>query len=116
MPTKQKSLCTHPGCRNIATKGSKCDDHFVPFKRKPEKPRGNSAERGYDETWRRFRRMYLRRYPWCQMCLDEGERTLATLIHHIQPLREGGERLDESNCMPLCNRHHEIIHDRFNKG
>ena len=47
--------------------------------------------------WRRFRLWFLRRHPICKLCPAP-----ATQVDHIQPIAEGGAKLDESNCQALC--------------
>lgn len=43
--------------------------------------------------------------------LIEGKATVATMVHHIRPLREGGTN-DEENLMALCNACHSRLHAR----
>jgi 5-methylcytosine-specific restriction protein A len=40
--------------------------------------------------------------PLCRPCHAQGKTIPATLVDHITPLREGGERLNERNLQPLC--------------
>lgn len=54
--------------------------------------RGNTAQRGYDSRWQRFREWYLARHPLCEHCGD-----LATDIDHITPLANGGAHYSEAN-------------------
>jgi 5-methylcytosine-specific restriction enzyme A len=68
--------------------------------------RGTSSERGYDALWRSYRRAYLMRYPLCRDCMKQGRVVVATEVHHIVALRDGGDRLDAANCMPLCHSCH----------
>ena len=45
------------------------------------------------------------------MCRAHGRFVVATLVHHIKPLGDGGTH-DESNLMSLCVSCHEKIHQR----
>jgi 5-methylcytosine-specific restriction protein A len=64
--------------------------------------RGSSRARGYDYRWEKVRRMHLANEPLCRMC---GR--LADLVDHIQPIRDGGERLDDANLQSLCRSCHD---------
>lgn len=85
---------------------------------KPERPyrdmrrKGNerptSHQRGYDANWRKLRRQKLRANPLCEECERGGLVVVATMVHHILPIEEGGEVLDWDNLMSLC----EICHDK----
>jgi 5-methylcytosine-specific restriction protein A len=80
--------------------------------------RGNSGERGYDSLWRKVRNRKLSKSPLCERCLKVGNRdTAATLVHHIKPISEGGDRLAMNNLMSCCVPCHEEIHkdDRFGR-
>lgn len=77
-----------------------------------DKERLSSTERGYDDTWARARKMHLARYPLCEMCLASGKTEPADMVHHIQHLTDGGARLDPANLMSLCREHHESVHKR----
>ncbi len=96
--TKPPRACWQPGCP-----GGDC-----PHARKPEPQppdaRPNSAERGYDRTWRRLRLLVLHRDPICVMC----RAAVSTDVDHIVPKSKGG-RNTMSNLRGLCGR----CHDRF---
>lgn len=53
--------------------------------------------------------MKLHRDPLCEMCMKEGRYTAATLVHHIQPLAEGGSNA-LTNLMSLCDSCHGRLH------
>jgi len=111
MPYRPKRPCSHPGCPNL-TYGRFCPLHeqqetlrYNQFQRDPE-----TAER-YGKDWRRIRKSYLSEHPFCEACRKEGKATVATMVHHIRPLREGGTN-DEENLMALCNACHSRLHAR----
>jgi 5-methylcytosine-specific restriction protein A len=102
-----KHYCNHPGCRTLTT-DIFCDHHKPLHKPKSDQFRGNSAERGYDEKWKRFRKFYLAENPMCFDCAKNGIDRFAREVHHIVKLSAGGERLDPKNCMALCRSCHQI--------
>lgn len=72
----------------------------------------------HTEAWKRVRELVLQRdQGMCRDCMREMELGYgmkprrATLVHHIQPLREHPElALDPDNLISLCPRHHEEKH------
>ena len=56
--------------------------------------------------WRKLRRIILNRNPLCVCCLDEGHTKAADVVDHITPIKQGGEKLDESNLQSLCHKCH----------
>jgi len=81
--------------------------------RDQDKHRPNAYRRGYDSTWTKARKMYLRRNPLCERCKEIGKIVVASLVHHIKPLDGNQElRLDSENLMALCRDCHEVIEGR----
>ena len=78
--------------------------------RKPKQRRSiKTAEAGrYTEAWKQKAVERKEAAHWlCQVCLDAGEYTHGELeAHHIVPLLEGGNLLDDENIIVLCKRHH----------
>lgn len=73
--------------------------------------RGSAASRGYDRQWRKVRAAHLAREPLCRICKTSGIIEAATVVDHIQPIRERPDlRLDPSNLRSLC----KTCHDRLN--
>ena len=54
---------------------------------------------------------HLAGHPLCEECKERGRYVLATLVHHVKPLADGGTH-DERNLMSLCVSCHERIHQR----
>lgn len=104
MPTRPQRLCLHPGCVEL-TDSSRCEKHRRQDDRERDRARPNSADRGYDGRWRKFRALYLASHPICES--DEGCARKATDPHHIQRLIDGGAKYDESNLQALCGEHHD---------
>ena len=88
MPRKPKRPCRMTGCPNLTDRKS-C----------------------YCETHEKVMQRHLAGHPLCEQCKEQGRYVLATLVHHIQPISEGGTH-DESNLMSLCVSCHERIHQR----
>ena len=86
--------------------GSYCEVHAKQVQVAYDKQRGSAASRGYGPRWQRFRRMYLRRHPYCTDPYGvHTELVLATEVDHIIPRRQGGSD-DESNLQALCKPCH----------
>ena len=108
MAQRPLKLCKYNGCPHTVRSPERyCTDHAA----KPtaearlfEMRRGNSAERGYDTLWRKCRISFLRRNPFCALCGTDAEE-----VHHVQPLAEGGARLDFHNLQALCKACHSRI-------
>lgn len=85
---------------------------FRPHPQRPRKSdtRGSAASRGYDHRWRKFRASLIASDPlkWltCAVCGETQRSTSDIELDHIQPLAEGGARLDPDNLQPLCGRCH----------
>jgi 5-methylcytosine-specific restriction endonuclease McrA len=56
--------------------------------------------------WRGLRRTVLKENPWCSV---PGCPNLATDIHHVHALEDGGEAYDRKNLEPLCKKHHSAL-------
>lgn len=118
MANKSLKFCNHPGCNQL-TANRYCDEHAIEHEQDYKKQnkryddeRGNASARGYDALWQKVRLRYLQRNPLCELCLQKDIIRPSTLVHHIKPIREGGDRLRVNNLMALCVNCHEIIHKR----
>ena len=98
--------------------GGYCDDHRQAaidkaneHRSQLDKHRGSARQRGYDGTWERLRKMYLREQPLCEDCLenslDDVTLTPAVEVHHKKKVRDFPElRLVWSNLRALCKACH----------
>ena len=113
MPRKPKRPCRMTGCPNLTDRKScYCEEHEKVMQRHYERfTRGYDQHKRYGSAWRRIRDRHLAGHPLCEMCKEQGRYVLATLVHHIKPLSEGGTH-DEGNLMSLCASCHERIHQR----
>jgi 5-methylcytosine-specific restriction protein A len=85
-----------------------------PFTHKAEKHvakeqvRLKTAERGYNNRWKRARLGYLAKHPLCVHCKEHGLVTLATDLDHIVPHK--GDMIKfwdfANNIQPLCHSCH----------
>lgn len=61
----------------------------------------------YGRRWKKARLEHLAEHPFCVMCQDEGELTVATDVDHIIPHRGDYTRFwDRANWQSLCRPHH----------
>jgi 5-methylcytosine-specific restriction enzyme A len=104
MPLRAPSACKRSGCRGLVRDGvcSQCGDLRTARNVIHDQTRGTNTERGYDNRWRRVREMHLRSEPLCRMCLAAGRAVGATMVDHVVPIRDGGERLADINLQSLC--------------
>lgn len=112
MPRKPAKPCRHPGCPEL-TAGMYCVEHG----KLHVHDRTTSSGRGYNSKWRKARSRYLKAYPLCKLCKQQGKLVKATVVDHIIPHR-GDEQLfwDESNWQPLCKSCHDhktMTEDRY---
>ena len=112
MPKRPRTPCNHPGCPELVEAGhSKCEKHRKEYTREQareyDRGRPPSHKRGYDEHWRKLRKMVLAREPLCRRCKEAGRTKEANLIHHIDenPLNNFIENLE-----PLCATCHNREH------
>jgi 5-methylcytosine-specific restriction protein A len=76
-----------------------------------------SAERGYDNKWRKARALYLQQHPLCVMCQADGIVGMATVVDHIVPHR-GNQSLfwNPANWQSLCATHHSRDKQRIEQN
>jgi len=68
----------------------------------------------YDSTWRKLRRIQLRKDPLCAFCKKMGKITEATVADHITPISDDPKaRLDPNNLQSLCKECHDTIKQRM---
>jgi len=95
MPNRIKNFCCGLNCNNKANVGSTlCCDCDKEKKQQQLTP----SEQGYDYQWSKVSKLVRRNEPVCRMCKQK----LATMVDHIVPLKQGGERLALDNLQPLC--------------
>lgn len=115
MPTSVQTFCIN-GCSGKSVKGSRLcttchkerEARNVIARQEADKKRvryeGTASSRGYDWTWAKVSRYVRTNEPICRHCTNAA----ATMVDHIVPLKQGGERLALSNLQPLCHSCHAI--------
>lgn len=72
-----------------------------------------TTERGYGADWQRLSTRIRTEQPLCFDCQERGLVTPATQVHHEIPISDNDAlRLASENLVPLCNRCHEMRHER----
>lgn len=101
MSNKPNKYCAAFPCPNLAEPGSAyCKTH------QPAAPTKETDPFYLSVAWRRFRAWYINKHPLCEQCEREGRETPAVMVDHIIEIRDGGDRLSESNAMSLCWKCH----------
>ena len=74
------------------------------------------AEKFYSSaTWIKTRDQKRRSDPVCELCKFKGILSPVRYIHHITPLDEDGEALDQDNLMSICSEsEHRKLHLMIN--
>ena len=66
--------------------------------------------------WRKLRNRFIRENPICVECKNCGQIVEAQVVDHIQPIKDGGAKLQMENLQSLCNFHHNQKTAREKKG
>tara|TARA_R110000751_G_scaffold108446_6_gene205062 strand:+ start:2089 stop:2457 length:369 start_codon:yes stop_codon:yes gene_type:complete len=115
MPSSVQTFCIN-GCTGKSVQGSrlctpchnKREEHNAEARQDAEQKRvryeGTASQRGYDWTWAKVSKYVRTNEPICRHCQNAA----ATMVDHIVPLKQGGERLALSNLQPLCHSCHAI--------
>ncbi|WP_071530371.1 MULTISPECIES: HNH endonuclease [Selenomonadaceae] len=113
MPRKPKRPCRYQGCPKLTdSKSGYCEEHEKQMQRHYEHfARGYNQHERYGGAWKKIRDRYIAAHPLCERCLGLGFATVATLVHHVKPIADGGTN-EESNLKSLCVSCHEKIHQR----
>jgi 5-methylcytosine-specific restriction protein A len=109
MPERAPTPCNNNKCMGLVRNGV-CDQCGVQRRGKDrayDRGRGTAAQRGYDTTWRKLRRMHLAQEPLCHDCKQRGVITVGVDVHHILAKRDGGDN-SADNLMTLCKSCHSV--------
>ncbi|RAW69306.1 MULTISPECIES: HNH endonuclease [Morganellaceae] len=103
MPWQPLKRCHYPGCKQ-RVKSGRCKEH----RREQDRQRGTRTERGYSNRWGHYRLQYLKTYPLCVHCLQQGSYTPASIVDHIIPIQGEADVLFwlASNHQALCHACH----------
>ena len=92
MLRKPKHPCRMTGCLNLTDRKScYCEAHEKTMQRHYENfTRGYDQHERYDSPWRRIRDRHVAGHPLCEKCKEQGRYVLASLVHHVRPISDGG--------------------------
>ena len=116
MPRRLARPCNHPGCPNLAEPGKRFCTAHRGARRQADRDyrakRTDVAEQAFyrSERWKRLRAWKLARDPLCEVCLKEGRTTPAAMVHHVTPVKAGGDPMAIDNLMSLCVSCHNRLH------
>ena len=104
MPKRPKTPCNQPGCPALVEPGQRfCPEHLRQERKRYDRDRGTSAQRGYGANHRKLRKKVLAEEPLCRECLKENKLTPATEMDHS----DGNQwNLERSNLQGLCHGCH----------
>lgn len=109
MPRKAKRPCRHRGCPQLTDSPSGyCPEHEKQQQQHYDKYFRVEHNKRYGYSWRKLRARFLNAHPLCEQCRLQGRYTMATEVHHIKPLADGGTN-DTNNLMALCKSCHSRI-------
>lgn len=78
--------------------------------------RQTSAQRGYNNKWRKASKTWLRTHPLCVLHEQLGQIVSATLVDHIVPHRGDQELFwDKANWQGLCKTCHDSVKQRIER-
>ncbi len=114
MPIRPKLPCRKLNCKELVPAGQGyCSKHQTEYNRQVKERRTDKEYSKFYSTieWKRLRNLKLQMNPLCERCEKQGRTTIATIVHHIEEIREGGDRLPtleelESICKPCHSKHH----------
>ena len=103
MPMKPKRPCGYPGCPNL-TDGRYCEEHKKLTDSQYNRYGRDDFSKGFYKTpeWRKARKLQLARQPLCEECLKAGKFVKATMVDHIVPIKQGGDKFNQDNLQSLC--------------
>ena len=96
-------LCSTPTCHTPATYRGYCATHAKARNRATHNPHNKAIYN--TKKWRMARRKKLFESPICQKC----DHQLATDVHHIRDLDQGGDPYAPHNLEALCHSCHSQI-------
>jgi len=106
MPYKPKRPCRQPGCPNLTdNQVGYCNAHS----QAADNYRDSAIQRGYDQTWRKVRRLILNENPLCVVCLQSKRVQAAELVHHKD---RNPKNNDQDNLVALCIDCHAREHGK----
>lgn len=99
--------CIQPGCPELVERG-RCAKHRKSYQRETNAHRRVPTSHYLSDRWKGLRRQVLAAHPWCACgleCCPEGCHDMATEVHHVIALQDGGSD-DVSNLEGLSKSCH----------
>jgi 5-methylcytosine-specific restriction protein A len=115
MAKRALRVCKMKGCHNLTRNVSGyCDEHLKGY----TKEKGNKTPDPLyvSSQWRKVRRLHLEEFPLCQRCMDQGRVTPATMVHHKQEVKAGGDPFATDNLESICLACHNVEHGATRGG
>lgn len=115
MPTKSLRQCAVAGCPCLIPIGEiYCSTHRTANFKRFEYTRDKKVKRFYStKGWENLRKMKLARNPICEVCYVQGKIVPAVIVHHKNPVSEGGKFLPPLNELEsICASCHEKTHPK----
>lgn len=111
MPSAPAKPCRTPLCAGRVPGGGYCPEcqraRDKAYSRKRQTDPEIAGRFYRTAAWRRLRAWFLRQHPFCAMCEADGcIITAASIVDHIEPIRQGGAALDARNLQSLCGPCH----------
>jgi 5-methylcytosine-specific restriction protein A len=111
-PQRAPRPCAAPMCGELVRDGnSQCEKHRKQHQRLQDDPKTSHREREFywSTRWRKTRALFIRVFPFCELCAAKHIFRAGEEVHHRQPISEGGDRYAFSNLQHLCRMHHSQI-------
>jgi 5-methylcytosine-specific restriction protein A len=101
-------LCLELGCGKPRVTRGRCREHATENRRYTR-----SVNDGFysSKAWRMTRKAYLFANPLCEDCAD-----VASDVHHVVPIEDGGAKRDPANLRALCRSCHSKRHAEIGLG
>lgn len=109
MASRLKRACRYNRCPNLTDDQSGyCDKHKAQVHVDYRNTRTDIDEQKFYRTqaWRNASLQHRKEHPICQECKVRP----SVLVHHIKPVREGGERFAKSNLQAVCRSCQGVAH------
>lgn len=121
MPKAAKHPCPYPGCGVLVDYGKRyCPTHQAQADAQKQERASvydktrTEAKFYHSSRWQKLRNWFIKNNPLCVQCLREGRVTTATVVDHIEEIKDGGARYDINNLQSLCHACHndKTAHER----
>ena len=111
MPSTPAKPCRRIGCTELTDNGL-CPQHLAAQRATYDREKRPERHKLYSTiAWKNLREWHIARHPVCEQCKQIGRMTLATIVHHRQPIETHPElALTASNLESICDSCHSALH------